>query len=424
MRKIKLAVIGCGGRGKGYMSLASQMKTKYQLVAAADPIPARLDALRKIANDPNFKTYPSDLHFFADPKMADIVIIGTQDSYHVEPCVKAMELGYDVLLEKPISTKIEDVLTLARLAKKLTRKVLVCHVLRYAPLYRKVKEIIDSGALGKIVSLNATEGVDPWHQCHSYVRGHWAVKEKSSPMIIAKSCHDMDIISWLVGKKCLAVSSFGSLSHFTAANAPAGAPARCTDGCPVEMECKWNALRYLNQHKSWLQYVYDESNPTNEQIIAWLSKSPWGRCAFRCDNNVVDHQVVAMNFDDAVTATFTMTAFARHRSIEIYGTKAVLRGGGNVKECEGVDIVVEEHVTSDRHTFVVSHSVGGYDGHGGGDAGLVSTLYDEMLKDNPDDMLSSIAKSVESHLMGFAAEKSRITGTSINLQDFQKENER
>ena len=239
-------------------------------------------------------------------------------------------------------------------------------------------------------------------------------------MIIAKSCHDMDIISWLVGEKCLSVSSFGELTYFNAANAPKGAPARCVEGCPSEVECKWNSLKYMGEHKSWVQYGCDIVNPTDDQIRGWLTVSPWGRCAFRCDNNVVDHQIVSMRFEADVTATFTMTAFAHGRSLEIYGTKGTLRGGSNVSGCEGVDIVVKEHGAGERQTFKISHSVGGYAGHGGGDAGIICALHDEMTRKNPDDMLSSIANSVQSHLMGFAAEESRLTGKAINLDEYKK----
>jgi predicted dehydrogenase len=420
MKRLKLAGIGCGGRTFTYLSLAAQMPERYEVVAAADPNAERVEKVRKAAKNPAFKSFASDADLLAQPKLADVVIIGTQDAYHVQPCIAAMEKGYDVLLEKPIATNLKDVLRLEATARRLKRKVLVCHVLRYTPFYSKVKEIVASGALGKVISLNASEGVGAWHQAHSFVRGHWAVTEKASPMLIAKSCHDLDIISWLMDDRCVSVSSFGDLTHFTAANAPAGAPARCTDGCPAATTCQYNATLYATRHRGWLHWVYDqEPGASNEQINAWLAQSPWGRCVYKCDNTAVDHQVVAMRFGGAATATFTMTAFDGGRNLEIFGTKAVLRGGDWHKQIGGAEIVVTEHSHGNATRYNISPMVGGYDGHGGGDPGLVIALYDEMMKDDPAAMRSSIHTSVQSHLIGYAAEQARRTGETIDLAKFQ-----
>lgn len=420
MRTLKLAGIGCGGRTETYLGLAARMQDYYEVTAAADPLPHRVEKIRRLSNNPSFQGFASDTELLAAGVEADVVVVGTQDAYHVEPCIAAMEKGYDILLEKPIATSLADVIRLERRATELKRKVLVCHVLRYSPFYRKVKEIVESGVLGDIMTINASEGVGTWHQTHSYVRGHWAVVEKATPMIIAKSCHDMDIISWLVDRPCRRVSSSGALTYFCENNAPKGAPARCTDGCPVGMTCPYNALLYANKHRHWLQYVYDfEKDATLEQIREWLTQSPWGRCVYRCDNTAVDHQVVSMAFEGDATATFTMTAFASGRNIEIYGTHGKLRGGSAVKRLSGADIVVSEHATGNEHRHGVNSAVGGYAGHGGGDPGLVVALYDEMMKDSPADMHSSIHKSVESHVMGFAAEEARLSGTTVHLDAFK-----
>jgi len=403
------------------MELAALMPTRYEVVAAADPLAQRVERARKASRNPEFRGFADDAAILAEDKLADVMIIGTQDVYHVEPARAAMEKGYDLLLEKPIATDAAQVIELAGIAKKLGRRVVVCHVLRYAPFYRKVREIIDSGALGDIVSVNATEGVGAWHQGHSFVRGHWAVTEKSNPMIIAKSCHDMDVISWLVGRPCRSVSSHGSLMHFTEANAPEGAPARCTDGCPVGPTCQYNALRYASSQRAWLCHVYDdEAGADLEQIREWLSHSPWGRCVYRCDNTAVDHQVVGMEFEGGATATFTMSAFAGGaRQLEIFGTKGRLHGGGFARTAGGAEIFVMQHDGGNMTRYNVSASVGGYAGHGGGDPGLMLALYDEMMRPNPDDMLTSIAESVESHVIGFAAEESRTTGRTVDVGDYR-----
>lgn len=430
MRKLKLAGIGCGGRTRTYCSLAAEyFSDRFEIVAAADPKPERAEWLRRYAENPEtFRVFESDAALLAEEKLADVVIIGTQDSFHVKPCIEAMRKGYDVLLEKPVSPNPAEVIELECEAVKLGRRVMVCHVLRYSPFYRKVKEIVASGRLGEVRSLNATEGVGPWHFVHSYVRGHWRNKEQSSPIIIAKSCHDMDIISWLMDDECVSVSSYGTLSYFNEANAPEGAPARCTDGCPHADSCRYNALRYLDRERKWLQYVFDTEGErvaqggkaTDDEVREWLKTSNWGRCAFRCDNNVPDHQTAQFEFKKGQTATFTVTAFDDGRNIEIYGTKGCLKGGHALRHQFGTeqDILVMEHDSGQSEMIQVDMKTGGYDGHGGGDYGLVSHLYEEMSKENPEEIESSISRSVQSHIMGFAAEESRETGRAVSLEEF------
>lgn len=419
-KKSRLAAIGCGGRTQTYMSIAAKLPDHYENVAVADPVAARREAMRTISGNEKLALYHNDAEILSVPKLADIMIIGTQDDYHVEPCLRAMEAGYDILLEKPIAPTMVEVRELADAAKRLGRRVLVCHVLRYTPFYKKVKEIIESGALGEIVSVSAREGVEAWHQAHSYVRGHWAVTEECSPMIIAKSCHDLDILYWLIGRPCKSVSSYGGLSHFTESNKPEGSPLRCTDGCPLGLDCMYNALHYIDRNRELLPLVMDGGDTASaDEIEAWLKTSPWGRCVYSCDNTAVDHQVAAMEFEGGVTATFTMTAFDERRSIEIFGTKARLFGGAAYKEVCGDDIVVTDHATGGQTRHKIKFDDHGYSGHGGGDAGLMQALHEEMKRSDPEQMLSSIHTSVMSHAMGFAAEESRLTGTTVQVEDFE-----
>ena len=420
MKPLRLAGIGCGGRTRTYLELAAKMPQFYEVTAAADPIPERVGMVRSFSNNPGFQAFASDKELLARPRLADVLIIGTQDQYHVEPCLAAMEKGYDILLEKPVAPNPEDVLAIEKRATELGRRVLVCHVLRYTPFYSKVHEIVTSGVLGEIITMNASEGVGAWHQAHSFVRGHWAVTEKSTPMILAKSCHDMDIISWLMDRPCRVISSRGSLSFFNAANAPAGAPARCTDGCPVSGKCIYDAHHYLGRHRNWVTYVHPNPAATDDEVMEWLRHSAWGRCVYHCDNTAVDHQVLAMEFEGGATATFTMTAFDEGRNIEVMGTDGVLRGGHFLKQTTGSDILVKNHATGDETTWRLSAEAGGYDGHGGGDAGLMRALYHEMNSSEPAAMRSSIQRSVQSHLMAFAAEHSRVSGSIAQLDSFQK----
>jgi len=299
--------------------------------------------------------------------------------------------------------------------------VMVCFVLRFAAFYRKVKEIIQSGALGDIVSIQANEGVMPWHQAHSFVRGHWSVAAKSSPMIISKCCHDTDIVHWLVGRRCLRVASFGSLEFFRPERAPANVPARCTDGCPVGETCAYNALRYTTDMRAvWLPMVFDRAAEAGtDEILAWLRTSPWGRCVYRCDNDAVDRQVLALEFEGGVTGTFTMTAFENGRHIEIYGTRGVLKGGETYRKHFGAHLVFFPH-EGEPVRYTVQAEDGGYELHGGGDPGLVNALYDEMTKPPEAPLAAGLDSTVHSHLIGFAAEEARLTGRTVNIDEFQQ----
>lgn len=418
-KRIKLAAIGCGSRTFIYFELAAKQPELYEIVAAADHNAARREKARALSQNPAFREFHDDAAILAEPRLADLMIIATQDAFHFAHASAALRKGYDLLLEKPISTNLRDVLALEKLARELGRRVLVCHVLRYTPFYRQVKEVVASGVLGTLVSFEATEGVEPWHQGHSFVRGHWSVMEKSTPMIISKSCHDMDILSWLVDSPCRALGSFGSILHFRPESAPAGAPARCTDGCPVGATCFYNAHRYLTDQKRWLEVIFDRAKTaTDAEITDWLRTSPWGRCVYHCDNTAVDHQTVNMNFASGATGTFTMTAFSEGRDLAIFGTKGRLLAGERVKKTAGCDLVVEEFATKKLERISIDYSKEG--GHGGGDAGLIRVLHAEMSKARAEDMESSLQKSVESHVMGFAAEESRRTGRTVDLAEFRR----
>jgi len=419
-KSLTFAAIGCGSRVRTYTKTAAMMPDRYQVIAAADPNPERLKMMQALVPNGALRTFASDRELLAAGKLADIMMIGTQDAYHVQPCIEAMRLGYDVLLEKPIATNFAEVMQLEREAVRLGRRVLICHVLRYTPFYTLIKSLLDSGAVGEIATITATEGVAPFHQAHSFVRGHWGVVEKSSPMIIAKCCHDLDMLSWLVDSKCQQVSSFGSLSHFNPNHAPAGAPMRCTDGCPVADSCDYNAHRYLSDQRHWLQWVFDGGVEADDaSVTQWLRTSPWGRCVYHCDNTAVDRQTVNMSFANNVTATLTMTAFDTGRSLEIRGTKGVLLAGEAVKQLSGHDIALTQHHDGNTVYHDTPVEEGEFAGHGGGDFGLMDALDAEWRKSDPAEMRSSLQRSVESHTMGFAAEEARVNGSVVNLDEFR-----
>jgi predicted dehydrogenase len=413
---LKLACIGCGARAQTYTQLAARRPDQFQIVAGADPVPERLDKIRRTSGNPEFRGFNSAEAILSAGKLADVMLVATQDNLHYDNCRGALSVGYDVLLEKPIATTAAQVLEIGRLAKQANKRVMVCFVLRFAAFYRKVKEIIDSGALGEVVSIQANEGVIPWHQAHSFVRGHWSVVHKSSPMILSKCCHDTDIVHWLAGRRCTRVASFGTLEFFRPERAPAGAPSRCTDGCPVGATCAYNALRYTSDMRfPWLPMVYDHAQDASvEDITAWLRTSPWGRCVYRCDNDAVDRQVLALEFEGGITGTFTMTAFAIGRHLEIYGTKGVLKGGESYRQHFGAHLILLPH-EGEPVRYTVQAEDGGYELHGGGDAGLVNALHGEMTKPPEVPLEVGIESTVHSHLIAFAAEQARQTGQVVDL---------
>ena len=415
MRPLALVFCGCGSRARTYAGIAAEMSGRYQIAAAADPVAERVAVIQshavKAPAPTAFKSFNSAEALFAAGKLGDVCVIGTQDNLHRAHAIRAMELGYDLLLEKPIAPNLEDTEAVAEVARRLGRRVVVCHVLRYTPFYSEVRRILDAGEIGQLISLNAIEGVQPWHQAHSFVRGHWSVKAKSSPMILAKSCHDMDILAWLVGSPFTHLASRGALTHFRSANAPAGAPARCSDGCPVGDTCRYNAALYTKpEGRRWLGMVYDRAKEaTDAEIIEWTRTSPWGRCVYRCDNDVVDHQVLSLQFANAVTATFTMTAFDEGRQLELFGTEGWLRGGSFVKKQMGCDIIVQRHGwNQEPRRITLEEPKHGYAGHGGGDWGLMLALHDDLTRPDASGMRTSLEVSLESHRMAFAAEEARL----------------
>lgn len=409
---LTIAACGCGSRARTYAKIAQSMDGLYRVVAGADPVPERREAMRQISENDGYRSFDSADDLLEQDRLADIMIIGTQDNYHFEPAKKALEKGYHLLLEKPAAQTEAEILELAHLAEKHKRKILLCFVLRYTRFYSRVHDIVRSGRLGEIISLHATEGVEAWHQAHSFVRGHWSKSAESTPMIIAKCSHDTDYIAWLMNSRCRAVSSFGSLSHFTPEHAPAGAADRCTSGCPHAApqggNCMYDSHHYLGKHHRWLDMVYPHPTERSDaDVLEWLKTSPWGRCAWKCDNDVVDHQVVNMEFENGSTASLTMTAFDRGRSLDIFGTLGTLRGGDALKTASGADITVRDHASGETEKIVLEDLADdGYQGHGGGDYGLIKAMHGIFRGEGPDSSL--IENSIEGALIGFAAEASRL----------------
>ena len=414
MKTMTAIVIGAGDRGaRAYAPYALAYPNELKIVGVAEPGIERRTRLQQGHDIPVENCFESWEEILSGgQKMADIAIICTLDRNHFKPTMRALELGYHVLLEKPMSPDPMECIEMEQAAKKYNRQLTICHVLRYTEFWSTIKKVIAKGEIGEVVSLQLNENVEAMHMSHSFVRGNWNNKEKSSPMILQKSCHDMDIISFVMGKECKRVSSYGSLMHFKEENAPAGAPQRCLEGCPAELECPFHAGRYyLGEGRGWAKKFTEDY--TNEGIIQALQETPYGKCVYRSDNNVVDHQVVNMEFEDGATATFSMCGFTREqtRIVQIMGTKGEIRGN-----MEDNSISIFNFLTRHETVIKFDNPVGG---HGGGDNGIVRTFLREIQFGNTAGGVSSASASVRSHLMAFAAEDSRLNeGQSIQIDEY------
>lgn len=416
MKKITAALIGAGNRGmEAYAPYALDHPNEIEFVAVAEPIKERREMFKKahgLAEDMCFSSWDELL---AKPKIADAVLICTMDQMHFEPTMKALELGYHVLLEKPMAVDPKECIIMAEHAKKYNRIFNICYVLRYTDFFSTIKSLLDEGRVGKLLSIQHIENVGHWHMGHSFVRGNWRNSKESSPMILQKCCHDMDILSWLTGAECKKISSFGTLSHFKAENAPAGAPHRCLDGCPAEVECPYYAPKlYLTGNKGWPVSVVSEDTST-EAVIKALKEGPYGRCVYHCDNNVVDHQVVNMEFEGDITVAFTMCAFTNNisRVIKLMGTKGEINADTAENQIEIIDFS-----TGRKDIIKLSKSKSG---HGGGDYGIMRDFVRSVQNDGAGAGLTAAAMSVQSHIMAFASEKSRVEGRIVDIKEYMEE---
>jgi len=405
MKKVTFAICGMGNRGHRYAYELNQRSDKGEIVALADTRRVRLDSANKYLNLPEDRLFDSADALLAAPKLADVMIIATQDSQHKEHAIAAMKKGYHLLLEKPISNDPQACLEIAAVAKEYDRHVLVCHVLRYTGFYKELKKLIASGVIGDVMNIHAMELIAYFHFAHSYVRGNWHKLADSSPMILAKCCHDMDLMLWLAGKHCLSVSSVGTLSHFKAENCPEGALDRCSDGCKVD--CPYHAPNfYLSRIPGWPTSIL-HPEPTEENIMEILRTTNYGRCVYKMDNDVADHQSVLLQLEDDVTVSFTVSAFntRQDREISVMGTKGHIWGSFKDRKLH-IEVFGEE-----PRIFDVAPLYPVSTGHGGGDGGIIEDAISFFSGEEFDmTSITSIHRSVESHMVAFAAEESRLKG--------------
>ncbi len=468
---ITAILIGAGNRGMDvYGNYALKFPDKLKFIAVAEPIQFRREEFIRLHNIPLEQMYNSWEEVLGEEKFADVVFVCTQDQMHVEPTLKALDKGYNVLLEKPMAHTLEGCTKIVNKVEETGGILGIGHVLRYTNFFLTVKETIVKGLLGNIVNISHRENVSWYHMAHSFVRGNWRNVNLSSPMILAKCCHDLDLLFWMVGDKPKKISSFGSLKHFTPSNAPKNSPKYCVEGCPIEKTCLYYApriyidiipiiqilektnqfglkvlanlrknhvrllttlskviklLQRLRYWKGWpVEPLYSGrpeeviENYSDETKMEILKTSPYGRCVYKCDNDVVDHQVVNIEFENSVTANLTMHGFSERegRTLRIDGTKATLIGKFFDS---GQKITLFDHFSGTKEVIFSEKLTIEGSAHGGGDFALVDAFL-ETLHNTKAQPLTNAYETLESHLMAFAANESRLKAKVINMENFRR----
>ena len=402
MKQMSVLIIGVGNRGKTYASYSKSFPNEMKIIGIAEPIHEKRNEFAKQFNLNDSHCFESWKDAFKQPKMADISIICTQDQMHVEPALAAIKLGYHVLLEKPMAPTEAECRMLSQKAAQSNTIFGLCHVLRYTSHYQKMKEIIEAGMIGDVVAIEHLEPVNYWHMAHSYVRGNWRRLDESSPMILSKSCHDLDLIRWFADSPYKYLSSYGSLTHFKEENAPEGSSDRCISDCAVEKDCPYSSLKlYMNMELTGWPVSVITNDLSKEGREKALREGPYGRCVYRSDNDVVDHQVVSIEFENQVTVSFTMSAFTDgHRRTRIMGTMGEIIGD--------FETITLSNFKNQTKEIMWEKTTEDEMGHGGGDFSLMKQFLKAVRANDATLFSSSIEASVESHLMAFAAEKSRL----------------
>ena len=414
---ISVAIIGLGNRGRIYGSHFFRNKNA-KIVALCEKNTAFLDEYSRKWNIDVENCYTSDKEFFEAGKLADVLVIATHDRDHYRHAVSALNIGYNLLLEKPDSPIFSETEEIAKIAAEKKLTVIVCHVLRYAKYYDKIKSIIDSGAIGKIRHINHTENVGYWHFSHSYVRGNWRREDETAPSILAKCCHDLDMMYYLTGKQGKTVSSNGELSYFIAKNKPNGSPEYCEQGCPSAKNCPYEARKiYYGITPHTLPYmivnaklITADPKPTIKKLKIALKTSPYGRCVFSCDNDVMENQIVNITMEDGLTATVGMTAFSRrcYRKTHIYGEKGEIFGND-------IDGYFTLNIFGGKSKKIrVSRKVISL--HGSSDKNLVNEFIDLMNGKPYSNKITFISQTLESHRIAWYAEIARKSHKTENIR--------
>jgi predicted dehydrogenase len=410
-KPVSVIIVGGGSRGNAYASYLTRHPGAFEIVGLCEKKDDRRAWFARTHAVPVENCFSDWKALLAKPKLADAAFICTVEDLHRDIAVALAAKGYHLLLEKPMAPKQEACVDIYRAAREHGIILAVCHVLRYTTFFNRIKQLIDGGAIGTLRNITATEYVGPWHFTHSFVRGNFGNEKKSSNFLLAKCCHDIDLLNWFAGSRCSKTASFGRLDFFNRAHQPEGAADRCTE-CPAEIEsaCPYSALKIylrdrLDRLAAWpVAMLTLDATPAG--VAKALREGPYGRCAFACDNDVVDHQVVNLDFENGMTASFTTTAFAiGSRDYFFMGDKGTLRLNDNGLEqfnfltfkASKVDMNVGDGTTNS--------------GHGGGDDGVVASFLEAVRNGNPAAVKTGPAASLESHLIVFATERARKNGS-------------
>ncbi len=421
MNPLEAVLIGAGARGSGGAGrYAERFSQELKFVAVAEPDKGKRELFARKHNIPAENCFTTYEEVLEREQMAPLCFNMTMDKLHYESAMKLLDKGYHLFLEKPMADTPGKCLEIAEKARRLNRMLQVCHPMRFTPIYTKIKELLDEGKIGKIISLSMYENVAYWHFAHSYVRGNWHRLDESGPLILTKCCHDMDLATWLVDDHVSKTASFGNLKYFRKENAPAGAPKYCLEGCPAEKTCSFYApAMYLTGDTDWPVSVIsvDKSAEAREKA---LKTGPYGRCVFQNDNDIADHQVVAAEFNNGVTLDFAVRAntFSCYRTARIIGTEGELNAHDEKSEIS-IKRFGQGHGESEKEQ-VYKVDVSDTEGHQGGDEGVIRNFLNCFREKKVEFMDHSLDIAVEAHFLSFAAEQARISGKVIDMGEFKR----
>lgn len=425
-KKLWVVVTGYGNRGQVYADYSLDEPNELGIAAIVDPNDFKLQEAKErygLSDECLFHDFDE---FVQSGIKCDLVINSTMDQYHYETAMKILNAGFDMLMEKPIVPEAKQLREIERVAREKKLNVFVCHVLRYTPYYRKIKEIINAGTIGKIMTMEMNEHVSVPHYLAAYVRGKWNSEEKcGSGFILAKSCHDLDLMCWLNNVSApTRVASFGNRSQFVPENAPAGATEYCYQ-CKYERKCPYSAIdQYLGKNVmpflTWDRLNKPLDDITVDEKQEFLKKDIYGKCAYACGGDIVDRQNAIVSFENGSVATFNLVGGSTNpgRFIHIVGTKGeivgmleedefILRRHSVGPELYGTDEKVQIHPINNAK----------YGGHNGGDYAIMHDLVRYMHGDRSSVSITSIEDSVNGHLCVFAAEQSRKTNQIVDIKE-------
>jgi predicted dehydrogenase len=412
---MELILIGAGNRGMEiYARNVKLHHPEVKFVAVAEPNLQKRERFSQLFDVPTNQCYESWEHLLNENKMADAAIIATQDSMHFSPTMKALEKGYHVLLEKPISGKKEELIILREYAKSQKRILSIAHVLRYSDFFATIKHLLDDNVVGQLKSIQHQENIGYYHYAHSFVRGPWHRSDIANPIILAKACHDMDLLAWYINAKCTKVSSFGVRDTFIQEMKPKGATERCIN-CSLSRSCLYHApsLHEMPKADHLAVILRNEYGSLNEA----MKISDYGRCVYTMDNDVMETQITLLEFENGVHASFHLSAFNDEisRYIHIMGTEGEIRANTLSRK-----ITIKRYDEPNERSIQIGLSDSA---HEGGDAGIVKGFIEEIKHQNLENGRTSIDKSIMSHLMALAAECSRKENKVVDLKDFENEKE-